>query len=74
MSCGEEQIAPSGAPVATMSLDVGEIQEAQSDENTGLFFKYIGAFKAPAGEVGTATALQVAQKNGLLVFRTADGK
>ncbi|KAK2076575.1 hypothetical protein QBZ16_005335 [Prototheca wickerhamii] len=30
-------------------LDAGPILEADSDENTGIFFKYIGAFKAPPG-------------------------
>ena len=54
-------------------LDTGPILEADSDENTGIFFKYIGAFKAPPGACSTATALQVAPDHGVLVFRTAAG-
>lgn len=53
---------------------VDDIQEAESSEETGLFYKYIGSIDSGAALLGNGTGLQVAGTSGVLVCRQENGK
>ncbi|RMZ57267.1 hypothetical protein APUTEX25_004101 [Auxenochlorella protothecoides] len=52
---------------------VDDIQEAESSEETGLFYKYIGSIDSGAALLGNGTGLQVAGTSGVLVCRQENG-